>query len=128
MCLFVEKIDLAHYRHNEKVLKPVVHSLYVKSYFNYAVRVHLDTGSRHIRRVGPIMWCYSSSILTCSLFSVQFSSVAQLCPTLCDPMDYSYARLPCPSPTPTAYSNSCPSSVCCHPTISSSKFPFSSLL
>ena len=78
MCLFVEKIHLAHYRHNEKVLKTVVHSLYVKSYFNYAVRVHLDIGGRHIRRVGPIMWCYSSSILTCSLFSVQFSSVQSL--------------------------------------------------
>ena len=39
--------------------------------------------------------------------SVQFSSVAQLCLTLCDPMDY---RLPCPSPIPGAYSNLCQSS------------------
>ena len=31
------------------------------------------------------------------VFSVQFSSVAQSCPTLCDPMN---ARPPCPSPTP----------------------------
>ena len=30
------------------------------------------------------------------------------------------ARLPCPLPTPEAYSNLCPSSRCCHPTISSS--------
>ena len=30
-----------------------------------------------------------------------------------------HARLPCPSPTPRAYSNSCPSSQWCHPTISS---------
>ena len=29
------------------------------------------------------------------------------------------ARLPCPSPTPRAYSNSCPSRWWCHPTISS---------
>ena len=35
-------------------------------------------------------------------------------------------RLPCPSPTPGAYSNSCPSSQWCHPTISSSVIPFSS--
>ena len=35
-------------------------------------------------------------------------------------------RLPCPSPTPGAYSNSCPSSWWCHPTISSSVIPFSS--
>ena len=56
--------------------------------------------------------------------SVQFSSVAQLCPTLCDPMDCSMC-LPCPSSTPGAYLNSCPSSWWCHPTISSSVVPFS---
>ena len=38
------------------------------------------------------------------------------------------ARLPCPSPTPGAYSNSCPSSRWCHPTISSSVVLFSSCL
>ena len=38
------------------------------------------------------------------------------------------ARLPCPSPTPWAYSNSCPLSRWCHPTISSSVDPFSSRL
>ena len=37
-----------------------------------------------------------------------------------------HARLPCPSPTPGACSNSCPSSQWCHPTISSSVIPFSS--
>ena len=31
-----------------------------------------------------------------------------------------HARLPCPSPTPAAYSNSCPSRQWCHPTILSS--------
>ena len=36
--------------------------------------------------------------------------------------------LPCPSPTPGAYSNSCPLSQWCHPTISSSVVPFSSHL
>ena len=38
------------------------------------------------------------------------------------------ARPPCPSPTPRVYSNSCPSSRWCHPTISSSVIPFSSRL
>ena len=38
------------------------------------------------------------------------------------------ARPPCPSPTPKIYSNSCPLSQWCHPTISSSVVPFSSLL
>ena len=37
-----------------------------------------------------------------------------------------HARLPCPLPTPRAYSNWCPSSQWCHPTISSSVIPFSS--
>ena len=36
-----------------------------------------------------------------------------------------HARLPCPSPTPRASSNSCPLSQGCHPTISSSATPFS---
>ena len=42
---------------------------------------------------------------------VQFSSAAQSCLTLCDPMNQSqHARLPCPSPTPGVHSDSCPSS------------------
>ena len=42
------------------------------------------------------------------------------------PHGLQHARPPCPSPTPRAYSNSCPSSQWCHPTISSSVVPFSS--
>ena len=61
---------------------------------------------------------------TLQFSSVQFS--AQLCPTPCDPMNRSTARPPCPSPTPGVYSNSCPSSWWCQPSISSSVVPFSS--
>ena len=39
-----------------------------------------------------------------------------------------HTRLPCPSPTPGACSNSCISSQWCHPAISSSVVPFSSCL
>ena len=39
-----------------------------------------------------------------------------------------HARSPCPTPTPDVYSNSCPLSQWCHPTISSSVIPFSSHL
>ena len=39
-----------------------------------------------------------------------------------------HARLPCPLPTPGAYSNSCPSCWRCHPTISSSVTHFFSCL
>ena len=44
------------------------------------------------------------------------------------PHGLQHARPPCPSPTPRAYSNSCPSRRWCHSTISFSVFPFSSCL
>ena len=44
------------------------------------------------------------------------------------PQGLQHARLPCPSPTPGACSNSHPSSQWCHPTISSSAVPFFSWL
>ena len=59
--------------------------------------------------------------------SVQFSSVAQLCPTLCDPMDYSMPGFPVHHQI-RVYSNSCPLRQWCHPTISSSVVPVSSCL
>ena len=61
----------------------------------------------------------------------QFSSV-QFSPSVMSvslrPHGLQHARLPCPSPTPGACSNSCPWSQWCHPTISSSVIPFSSSL
>ena len=44
------------------------------------------------------------------------------------PHGLQHTRLPCPSPTPRTYSNSCPLSQWCHPTISFSVIPFSSSL
>ena len=58
-------------------------------------------------------------------FMVQFSSVTQSCLW---PHGLQHAWLPYPSPTPRACSKSCPSSLWCHPTISSSVIPFSSSL
>ena len=58
--------------------------------------------------------------------SVQFS-----CSVVSDslqPHGLQHTRLPSPSPTPGACSNSCPLSWWCHPTISSSVIPFSSCL
>ena len=60
---------------------------------------------------------------------VQFSS-AQFSSSVVSPLQPNgpqHSRLPCPSQTPRAYSNSCPPSWWCHPTISSSVIPFSSL-
>ena len=63
-----------------------------------------------------------------SFTSVQFSSVVQSCPTLCDPHGLKHTRLPCSSSTPRACSDLCPSSRWCHPTTSYSVVPFSSRL
>ena len=58
-----------------------------------------------------------------------FSSVQFSCSVMSDflrPHGLQHTRPPCPSPTPGVYSNSCPLSRWCHPTISSSVVPFSS--
>ena len=54
-------------------------------------------------------------------------SVVKSCPTLCDPMDYSIPDFPVFHYL-SVCSNSCPLSLWCHPTISSSVAPFSSCL
>ena len=58
----------------------------------------------------------------------QFSSVAQSCSNSLWPHGLQHARPPCPSPIPRVYSNSCPLSQWCHPTISCSAVPFFSHL
>ena len=58
----------------------------------------------------------------------QFSSVTQLCPTLCDPMDCRMPGLPVHHQLPEFTQTQCALSWWCHPTISSSVVPFSSCL
>ena len=58
----------------------------------------------------------------------QYTSVQFSRPVVSDslrPHGLQHVRLPCLSPSPEAYSNSCPLSQRCHPAISSSTFPFS---
>ena len=55
--------------------------------------------------------------------SVQFS--CSVVSNSLQPHEPQHTRLPCPSPTPTVYPNSCPLSQWGHPTISSSVVPFS---
>ena len=62
-----------------------------------------------------------------SSFSVQFSSVAQSCPTLCDPTNRS-TPVSLSITSPEVHPNSCASSRWCHPAISSSVLSFSSCL
>ena len=66
---------------------------------------------------------------TCKVRSDFFSSIQFSLSVMSDslrPHELQHTRPPCPSPTPRVYSNSCPSSRWCHPTISSSVIPFSS--
>ena len=77
----------------------------------------------------PVIALEKNSEVTCQswcLSSVQFSSIAQSCPTLCDAMNSSTPGLPVHHHLPGVYSNPCPLSRWCHPTISSSVVPFSS--
>ena len=73
------------------------------------------------------------SLLRCSyLIIVKIDSSVQFsCSVLSDslqPYGLQHIRPPCPSQTPRVYSNSCPLSWWCQPTISSSIIPFSSCL
>ena len=63
-----------------------------------------------------------------AISSVHWTDVTDFVSNSFQPHGLQHARPPCPSPTPGAYSNSCPSSWWCHPTISSSAIPFSSCL
>ena len=71
-------------------------------------------------------WGNSDSRVTGSFSSVQFSR--SVVSDSFRSQWLQHARLPCPSPTPGAYSNSCPLSQWCHPNISSSDIPFCSHL
>ena len=67
----------------------------------------------------------------CMVLSLAHSSVQFSCSVVShslQPHGLQHARLPCPSPTPGAYSNSCPSCWWHHATISSSVISFSSCL
>ena len=64
---------------------------------------------------------------TCAVHHIHLFSRSLMSDSL-QPHGLQHTRLPCPSPSPRACSNSCPLSQWCHPTISSSVIPFSSHL
>ena len=61
-------------------------------------------------------------------FSFNFQFSRSVVSDSLQPHGLLHARLPCPSPAPRAYSNSCPSSQWCHLIISSAAVPSSSCL
>ena len=67
--------------------------------------------------------CNKYSIYNCSNFQFQFSH--SVVSDSLWPHGLQHTRPPCLSPTPRVYSNSCPLSQWCHPTISSFVIPFS---
>ena len=80
-----------------------------------------------------LSWACVSGLWSSPMFlhfsSPHLSSVQSLHPWghSLRPHGLPHSRLPCPSPTPGACSNSSPLSQWCHPTISSSVIPFSCL-
>ena len=88
----------------------------------------------YLQQCGLIIktWCWEGNrskkqyYIYTEIRSVQFSG-SVMSDSLW-PHGLQHTRLPCPSPTPRVYSNSCPLSQWCHPTISSSVSPFSSCL
>ena len=77
--------------------------------------------TRITMQLGYFLDCSASSFPS----SVQFSR--SVVSNSLRPHRLQHARLPCPSPTPRVYSNSCPLSQWYHPVISSSVDPFSCL-
>ena len=69
--------------------------------------------------------CPCLKMFTLLLF-IQFS--CSVVSNSLQPHGLQHTWLPCPSPTPRAYPNSCPFHRWCHPTISSSVVPLSSCL
>ena len=99
-----------------------VNSLYLSLRNRFLPFLPIETGAACI----PINFLIEDGVMATLGFqgSAQFS-----CSVVSDslqPHGLQRARLPCPSPTPGACSNSCPLSWWCHSTISLSVIPFSS--
>ena len=88
----------------------------------------VESGPSRVKLPSANHWS-SSEFPGCFLRLCFCCSGAQLCPTLCDPMDCSTPGLPVLHDLlELAQTHSCPLSRWCHPTISSSVVPFSSCL
>ena len=68
---------------------------------------------------------YQKNIYFCLIMPKPLTVFSSVVSDSLQPHGLQHARLPCPSPTPGVYSNLCPLSRWCHPTIWSSVIPFS---
>ena len=95
------------------------------SNFRWSSRPRNQTGIPYVSCIGK--WnLYPLNHLGSQKICVQFS--CSVMSGSLQPFGLQHTRVLCPSPTPGACWNSCPSSRWCHPTISSSLVPFSSYL
>ena len=101
--------------------------------------IELVTPSTHLILCRPLLLLLSilisillllpSTLIFVSFLCLSVSSVQLSRSVVSDslrPHESQHTRPPCPSPIPGVYSNPCPLSQWCHPTISSSVVPFSS--
>ena len=86
---------------------------------------HRNVSSPEPKHVDTLTWDFQSPEL--KEINCCCCSASKSCQSLSH-HELQHARLPCPSLSPIVYSNSCPLSQWCHPTISSSVVPFSSCL
>ena len=117
MNLHVEYEDLAKFTKLNKVCKPLLQSFYlITLVISFLPRKHGQKHSQgHMETSADDAVTLSRTFCCCSVSVVSHSS---------RPHGLQHARLPCPSPSPWACSNSCPLSQWCHPTISSSVISF----
>ena len=88
-------------------------------------KILLTKSYSDIFKLAPSVLYILGTLYFPSFSSVQFSHSVMSNPLR--PHGLQHTRLPCPSPTSGVYSDSCPLSWWCHPTVSSSVIPFSCL-
>jgi len=101
--------------HNYLPMNDVKYLFYQFNWFRNFSFIHTHTHNTYMYQMIP------------TLYSFQFSSAVSHVRCL-KPHRLQHARFPCPSPTSGPYSNLCPLSWWCHPSISSSVVLFSSCL
>ena len=99
----------------------VVYPAYILSFAsaNSKLPIHSFPTPLPLGNHKSILYVHGSVSVSSALFSLSVVSDSLR------PHALQHARLPFPSPTPRVYSNSCPLSRWCHPTILSSAVPFS---
>ena len=132
VCTIINTILSFEKIYNSIRLKEYIFLIIIKIRVRWNIFLHRVIGHLYFFSVFPIpvlqsllwwaFWLLIIVLVELCMYSVQIS-----CSILSDSLQHhepQHARPPCPSPTPRVYSNSCPLSWWCHPTIPSSVIPF----